>query len=422
VSELAADTEAAPSHSGGRNGRSADRRSSTTGGSLPPVKRIFSVDALRGLIMIIMALDHTREFVNASASVFNPEDLSKTTYAFFFTRWITHFCAPVFAFTAGLGAYLRLQRGGSKGEMSRFLVTRGLWLLVLEFTAVRFVFFFNLSVDPTFLLVFWMLGIGMIVLAALIHLPFRAIAVFSIGMIALHNLLDNVSPASFGAYGWIWNVLHKQGLIHTDPAVIVAYPLIPWIGIMAGGFCFGRIYQLPDERRRKVLLITGLAMIAAFIVLRVANVYGDPNPWSVQPRPGFTLLSFLRANKYPPSLQFVLMTLGPAIAFLGLVDKIKLAATNALIVFGRTPQFYFIAHLAVIHLFAIAMGYARYGAQPFLWQPSPAVGGSTFPAGYGWSLATTYLVWAAVVIAMYPLCRWLARLKASRHEWWLSYL
>jgi uncharacterized membrane protein len=385
--------------------------------------RIFSIDLLRGVIMVIMALDHTREFVNSSASVFNPEDLAKTSYAFFFTRWITHFCAPVFAFTAGLGAYLRYQRGGFQtAEMSRFLWTRGLWLVFLEFTAVRFTFFFNMSVDPTFLLVFWMLGIGMIVLAAVIYLPFRVLATLSIAMIALHNLADKITPASFGAYGWIWNILHKQGLIHTDPAVIVAYPLIPWIAIMAAGFCFGRLYQLPDEQRRKTLLTIGLAMTAAFVVLRFANIYGDPQPWSVQPRPGFTLLSFLRANKYPPSLQFVLMTLGPAIVFLGLFDRIKLKATNAFIVYGRTPQFYFIVHIAVIHLFAIAMGYAHYGSQPFLWQPSPAVGGTTFPAGYGWSLATTYLVWIAVVVAMYPLCLWLAKLKTSRRDWWLSYL
>jgi len=392
---------------------------------LPIKNRIFSIDALRGLIMVIMALDHTREFVHAGAQVFNPEDLTKTTYILFFTRWITHFCAPVFAFTAGMGAFLKGERGGTTGDLSKFLLTRGLWLVVLEFTIVRLAFFYRIDIadDPTFLLVFWMLGISMIVLAALIHLPFRALAAVSVAMVALHNLLDKITPAQFGGYGWIWNVLHQPGLIYPKPVVIVAYPLIPWIGVMAAGFCFARVYRLPDEQRRKTLLITGLAITSAFLLIRFANVYGDLRPWVAQPRPGFTPLAFLRTNKYPPSLDFLMMTLGPAITFLGLFDRARPSTSNPVIVFGRTPQFYFIVHIAVIHLFAIILGYVRYGAQPFLWKPSPTIGGAPiYPAGYGWSLMTTYLVWAAVVVVMYPTCRWLANLKASRREWWLSYL
>ncbi len=385
-------------------------------------QRIFSVDVLRGLIIVIMALDHTREYVNAQAITFNPEDLTKTTYAFFFTRWITHFCAPVFAFTAGLGAFLKLERGGTKAELSRFLWTRGLWLVFLELTAVRFTFFFSLTDNPTFLLVFWMLGVGMIALAALIHLPFRVLAGLSIAMIALHNLLDKITPAQFGGYGWIWNVLHQPGMVYPDPAVIAGYPLIPWVGVMAAGFCFGRIYRLPDERRRKTLIMLGLALTAAFIVLRFVNVYGDLRPWEVQPRPGFTLLAFLKTNKYPPSLLYLLMTLGPAILLLGLIDRVRPAVNNALLVFGRTPQFFFIMHIAVIHLLAVALGYYTYGAQPFLWTPPPGVGGTGYPENYGWSLGTTYLAWMTVVVVMYPMCRILANLKATRREWWLSYL
>ncbi len=386
------------------------------------MKRVFSIDALRGLVMVIMALDHTREFVNASALVFNPEDLSRTTAALFFTRWITHFCAPVFMFTAGLGAFLRLERTGRRA-LARFLWTRGLWLIVLEFTVVRFVFYFNLDYNPTFLLVFWVLGLAMVALAGLIYLPFPLLAGVSGAMIVLHNLADTIRPADFGPYGWLWNVLHQPGLIYPAPAVIVAYPLIPWIGVMAAGFCFGRVYRLPDDRRQRVLIITGLALTAAFVVIRFVNVYGDPQPWTAQSQPGFTLLSFLRTTKYPPSLLFLLMTLGPAIAWLGVVDRVKFAVANPLIVFGRTPQFYFIAHLAVIHLFAVALGFARYGAQPFLWLPSPNIGGApTYPAGYGWSLPTTYVVWIAVVAVMYPLCRRLAALKAARRDWWISYL
>jgi len=391
---------------------------------VPHVKRIFSIDLLRGLIIVIMALDHTREFVNAGALHFNPEDLTKTTYAYFFTRWITHFCAPVFAFTAGLGAYLRGQRG-TTAELSKFLWTRGLWLVFLEFTAVRFAFFFRISIgaDPTFLLVFWMLGISMIVLAGLVWLPWRILAIVSVAMIALHNLLDPIAPASFGAYGWIWNVLHQPGAIHMDPVIIAAYPLIPWIGVMSAGFCFGRMYQMPDEKRRRALIALGLGLTATFIALRLLNVYGDLRPWTAQPQPGFTLLAFIKTNKYPPSLDYLLMTLGPAITFLGIFDRVQLKSANPFIVFGRTPQFYFIVHIAVIHLFAIALGYWRYGSQPFLWLPSPSIGGAPiYPDGYGWSLKITYLVWMSVVITMYPLCRWLANLKASRRAWWLSYL
>lgn len=384
--------------------------------------RIFSVDVLRGLIIVIMALDHTREYVNAQAITFNPEDLTQTTYAFFFTRWITHFCAPVFAFTAGLGAFLKLERGGTKAELSRFLWTRGLWLIVLELTAVRFTFFFSLTDNPTFLLVFWMLGLGMIVLAALIHLPFRVLATLSIAMIALHNLFDKITPAQFGGYGWIWNVLHQPGMVYPDPLVIAGYPLIPWVGVISAGFCFGRIYRLPDEQRRKTLIMTGLALTAAFLVLRFVNVYGDLRPWEVQPRPGFTLLAFLKTNKYPPSLLYLMMTLGPAIFFLGLIDRVRPSINSALLVFGRTPQFFFIMHIAVIHLLAVALGYYTYGAQPFLWTTPPGVGGTGYPENYGWSLTTTYLAWVTVVIVMYPMCRMLANLKSTRRSWWLSYL
>ncbi|TAK11566.1 MAG: DUF1624 domain-containing protein [Acidobacteria bacterium] len=372
--------------------------------------------------MIIMALDHTRDFVNVSAMSFAPEDLTKTTVALFVTRWITHFCAPVFMFTAGIGAFLRLERDGDRRALSRFLWTRGLWLVALELTAVRFVFFFNVNYDTTFLLVFWVLGLAMIALAALIYLPFPVLVAFSVGMIALHNLADSVTPAQFGAYGRWWNLLHQPGLLNTDPLLIVGYPLMPWIAVMAAGFCFGRVYRLPGDERRKLLIRSGLALTAAFFVIRYANIYGDLRPWSVQPQPGFTVLSFFNATKNPPSLDFLLMTLGPAILFLGLIDRAQPKTSSPFVVFGRTPLFYFIVHFAVIHALSIAMALGRYGWQPWVFTPPPTIGGAGFPAGYGWSLPTTYLVWAVVVATMYPMCRWLATLKATRREWWLSYL
>jgi uncharacterized membrane protein len=305
--------------------------------------RVQALDILRGLVMVIMTLDHTRDFVHSAAMAFPPEDLGQTTPAIFMTRWITHFCAPVFMFCAGAGAFLRLERVRSKSELFRFLWTRGLWLIVLEFTVVRAGFFFNADFNPLFLLVFWALGMSMIALALLLHLPYRALLIISIAMIALHNLFDSVTTAQFGAYAWVWQVLHQQGLWVTGgPMVIVAYPLVPWIGVMAAGYGFGRVYRLPAERRRTLLLRLGVTMIAAFVVLRGLNGYGDPRPWATQREPIFTWLSFLNVTKYPASLDFLLMTVGPAIVFLGRVDRFRFSERHPLSVFGRVPLFYFV--------------------------------------------------------------------------------
>lgn len=388
--------------------------------------RLASVDMLRGLVMVIMALDHAREYVHAAAMVYRPEDLARTTAAIFFTRWITHVCAPVFMFCAGLGAFFWLERrGGSPWALSRFLVTRGLWLILLEFTLVRFGFFFNFDYSVLILLVFWALGLSMIVLAGLVHLPFRALAGVTAGLIVLHNLTDGVRAASVGSAAWVWNLLHQPGVIQTTgPTLIVAYPLVPWIAVMAAGFCFGRVYRLPAERRSRLLLRLGLTLTAMFIVVRLVNVYGDPVPWTGQPSPLYALMSFLNTTKYPPSLQFLLMTLGPAIAFLGWTDGVRPGDRNPLVVFGRVPLFYFVLHLPLIHAVAIGLTWLRYGAQSFLFMPPPTLGTprDLFPPDYGWSLGVTYAVWIAVVMALYPICLWLSRVKQRRRDWWLSYL
>lgn len=389
-------------------------------------RRLPSVDLLRGLVMVIMALDHTRDYVHAAAMVFRPEDLARTTPAIFFTRWITHFCAPVFMFTAGTAAFLWLERRGrTKSDLSRFLWTRGLWLVLLEVTVVRFGFFFNVDYSLVLLLVFWALGLSMIALAGLIHLPFRVLACVSVGMIVLHDLADGVQAASLGQAAWFWNLLHQPGLIATGgPLLIVGYPLVPWAGVMAAGYCFGRVYRLPADRRSKLLVRLGLALTAAFVVLRVANVYGDPSLWAGQPTPLYTLLSFLNTTKYPPSLLFLLMTLGPAIALLGSIDGVRPDERHPLLVFGRVPLFYFVVHLPLIHAMAIGLTWFRYGAQPFLFTPPPTLGTprDLFPPDYGWSLAVTYAVWIAAVVALYPVCLWFSRLKQRRSEWWVRYL
>lgn len=395
-----------------------------TGTPTAPRARVQAVDILRGLVMIIMALDHTRDYVHAAAMAFQPEDLTQTTPAIFMTRWITHVCAPVFMFCAGTGAFFRLERGSSKADLSRFLVTRGLWLVVLEFTVERTGFFFQIGIDPLFLLVLWALGMSMVALAALVHLPFGALVAVSVAIIALHNLFDAATPAQFGAFAWLWRILHVQGLLMPTPVVIVAYPLVPWIGVMAAGFCFGRVYRLPPERRRAVLLRLGLALTAAFIVIRALNVYGDPRPWSPQRDVITTVLSFLNTTKYPASLAFLLMTLGPALLFLAWADRLRLGDRHPLLVFGRVPLFYFLIHIPVVHAIAIALTWVRYGAAPFLFTPPPTLGTprTVFPSDYGWDLWVVYAVWAATVLALYPVCLWFMRLKARRREWWLSYL
>src|SRR5271165_1591298 len=387
--------------------------------------RVQSIDILRGAIMIIMALDHTRDFLHSAALSFSPEDLSRTTAAIFFTRWITHFCAPVFMLTAGLGAFLRAQRRGSTNELSRFLWTRGLWLVILELTAVRFALYFDFDYSFTIVTVLWALGFCMIALAALVYLPRRALAIVSCALILFHNLADRVTAASFGKAAWVWNLLHQPGLIKLGGvAIAVAYPLIPWIGVMAAGYCLGPVFLWEPDRRQRFLLRLGVGLTAGFILIRALNIYGDPLPWSHQSSALMTLCSFLKCMKYPPSLDFLLMTLGPAIAVLGLLDRVRLSKANPLLIFGRVPLFFFVVHFFVIHGLALLLAYGRYGVAGLhlTTLPGMSMSGNTFPADYGFSLWVVYIIWIAVVVAMYPACRWFAGVKQRRHDWWLSYL
>jgi uncharacterized membrane protein len=387
-----------------------------------------AVDALRGLIMIIMALDHTRELFHSAAMTFQPEDLARTTVPLFFTRWITHICAPVFFFTAGLGAYFRLGRGHAD-HPTGFLVKRGLWLVLLELTALRFVLNFSLTTSPIFLTILWALGWSMVALGFLSRLPIRLLAVGALLVIALHNLADSVSAASLGAAGPLWNVLHQPGFIPLDAiGVVVAYPLVPWFAVMAAGFCFGPIMNLDARARRGRMVSIGLGMILAFLALRAVNVYGDPVRWSAD-IPGKTLLSFLRCTKYPPSLDFLLVTLGPALLLLAGFDRIDRSFSgfwrkNPLLVFGRVPLFYFLIHFLLIHLLTIPFAYFRYGKVGFLLNAPPSLGGrgNLYPSDYGYSLLVVYGIWILVVVIMFPLCVWFSRLKERRRDWWLSYI
>lgn len=352
--------------------------------------------------MIVMALDHVRDFWHSAAQVFSPTNLTRTTTVLFFTRWITHFCAPVFMLTAGLGAFL-FARGRTTREVSRFLWTRGLWLVVLELTVIQFALSFRQAFNPVILNVLWALGWSMIALALLVRLPFNAIVAVSVAMIGLHDLADSVKAEQFGRFAPLWNVLHQQAAFQLDGASIVAaYPLIPWIGVMAAGYCLGRVFLFEAERRQRLLVRLGLALTAAFIVVRAINVYGDPAPWSGQSSAVFTVLSFLNCSKYPPSLEFLLMTLGPALVLMGLLERVRLSAANPLLAFGRTPLFYFVIHLYLAHAGASAYRLIH-------------------PPG-GADLAGVYVVWIALLILTYPLCRWYAGVKQRRKDWWLSYL
>jgi uncharacterized membrane protein len=386
--------------------------------------RVQSIDIVRGAVMMLMAIDHIREFFNADAFVHSPTDLAHVTAGIFLTRWITHFCAPVFMFTAGLGAFLYGHRR-SLPELSRFLWTRGLWLIVLDQTVVHLAFYFNLNYSLVILNILWALGCSMIALAALARLPFSVTLAVSVGMIAIHNLLDRVQAAQFGAFAPVWNLLHQLGVFRFAGRMILsAYPLIPWIGVMAAGYCCGRLFLVEPDRRQRVLVRLGMALTAAFIVLRAVNVYADPAPWSRQASPLFTFLSFLNCLKYPPSLDFLLMTLGPALLAMGLVERVRLSDVNPFIVFGRTPLFYFVLHLFVIHIAALVFAYIRYGDGRFLFNglPSMSMPSPVFPANYGYPLWGVYAVWLGILALLYPVCRWYAGLKRRRTDWWLSYL
>jgi|SRR5580658_7382450 uncharacterized membrane protein len=379
--------------------------------------RIESIDVVRGVIMILMALDHTRDFFGKPG--LNPTDLATTTIPLFFTRWITHFCAPVFFLLTGTGAYLSLRKK-SKRELSWFLFTRGLWLIFLEFVVVRCLGWqFNFDYHLVILNVLWVLGWSMITLSILVYLPAPIVATFGIVMIATHNLLDSVEFSNP-----LWSILHEPGLIVSRPghSIFVAYALIPWVGVTAAGYGLGQIYSWPSKRRKAFLLPLGLGLTAVFLVLRGINVYGDPLPWSTQRSTAFTVLSFLNTNKYPPSLLYLLMTLGPALLFLWAVDAGTPRWFRPALTIGKVPMFYYLLHIPLLHLLAVAVCYAKYGQVYWMFEsPTPRQFPITPPPGWGYSLPIIYLIWACVVLTLYPLCRWFAGLKQRRNDDWLSY-
>lgn len=368
--------------------------------------------------MILMALDHVRDFFGTPGV--SPTNLAQTTVPLFFTRWITHICAPTFFLLTGTGAFLALGRH-SIPALSRFLFVRGVWLIVLELTVIRCLGLqFNVDYQVTLLVVIWALGCAMIVLAALVWLPLPAILAFGLILVAGHNLLDGVRSAHP-----LWAILHSPGFVVNRPGFVVfaAYPLIPWVGVTAIGYGLGHIYRWDDGRRRRSLLTWGLAASAAFLLLRAINVYGDPVPWRAQTSMSLTVVSFLNVTKYPPSLLFLLMTLGPALLILRALDRSVPRVLRPAVTFGRVPLFYFVLHLPFIHLLAVAVCYALNGAVHWMFE-SPSLGAYPFtpPPIWGLPLAVTYGIWIAIVSLLYPLCAWFAGIKQRRRDIWLSYV
>lgn len=386
--------------------------------------RVHSIDILRGIIMVIMALDHLRDFFHADALVFDPTNMDKTSPVLFFTRWITHFCAPAFFFLAGTSAYLSLQRK-SKRELSRFLFTRGLWLILLEVTVLRFFFFFNFYYDITFLTVLWAAGWCMILLSALVYLPLKWNLALGVFIIVFHNALALIGFAPGSILSAAGMIFMQRGFLPVSPdhAFVVSYPIIPWLGIMLAGFAVGKLYTDYASRERISLLVkAGLAMIGLFVLLRFVNLYGDPAPWSAQKNFVFTFMSFLNTTKYPVSLLFTLMTLGPLLLVLAALENVKASSLPFFHVFGRVPLFYFLLHFLVAHAIALGLFMIKTNTA---WAAidlhfSKSFGG--IPPGFGYSLGWVYLAWAGIVLAIYPVCRWYDRYKSTHRHRWLSYL
>ncbi|MBO9201004.1 MULTISPECIES: DUF1624 domain-containing protein [Niastella] len=384
-------------------------------------KRLHSIDLLRGTVMIIMALDHVRDYFHASAFLYDPTDLSRTDVPLFFTRWITHFCAPIFTFLAGTSAFLNGTKK-TKNELAFFLFTRGLWLVIAEVLIVTMGWTFNPAYPVLILQVIWALGVSMMVLSALIYLPLTAILIIGLALIGAHNLLD-APPSAHPTF--LTAALHEQRILTIKPlTIMMGYPVTPWIGIMLVGYVFGQLY-LPTYdagKRRKNLIALGLGAIALFIIIRFINMYGDPHPWSAQKTPVFTLLSFLNTTKYPPSLLYILMTIGPGMLFLAFAERPLNKLSEKVVVFGRVPMFYYLLHIYLIHILAVIAA----AISGFNWSDMVLTGWVSMNAqlqGYGYSLAFVYVLWIIILIGVYPLCKWYDNYKqANRSKWWLSYI
>jgi uncharacterized membrane protein len=394
--------------------------------------RIQSIDVLRGLVMVIMALDHVRDFFykapfqSAGAIATGPTDLDTTTPALFFTRWITHFCAPIFVFLAGTSIFM-MSRHKTKKEVSAFVIKRGIWLVLVEFILITLAWTFNPTYEVFILQVIWAIGISMILLGLLIWLPYKVLLVLGLIIVFGHNLLDIPSVSDGLRGGFFMNISYFASFsfypLGADHGILIVYSFLPWTGLMLLGYCFGRLYEsdVAQQERKKILLGMGTALIILFLLLRLINVYGDPLPWSQQPRGSvFSFLSFMNANKYPPSLAYLCMTIGPGLIFLALIEHVRNRFTNIMNVFGRVPMLYYILHLYLIHLIGVIVFYAS----GFTSKDIHAQNGLFWfkPDGLGFGLPGVYIVWFITVLLLYPICSKYNQYKSTHRKWWFSYV
>jgi uncharacterized membrane protein len=384
-------------------------------------KRIDSIDVLRGIIMVIMALDHTRDFFHINAMTSDPTDPATTTPILFFTRWITHFCAPLFVFLAGTSAFLS-GRKKTKKQLSILLLKRGSWLIIFELLVFNFVFSFDPAYHFVGLQVIWVTGVSMLLLAGFIYFPLYVNVCIGLGMVVGHNLLDSFNPVKTEDVPLWWGVLHQQYFTQYAPGRFfgVFYPLLPWPGIMLLGYCLGTLFAegYDAEKRKQKLLSYGLAAVFAFILLRFLNVYGDLSKWTTQKDGIATLLSYFNVTKYPPSLLYTCMTIGPGLIVLAWLEKVRLGWTNIVVIYGRVPMFYYLIHFFTLHLLCMVVFFAS--GHDF----SEATGGMMLfrPNEFGFSLGIVYLIWIGLVAGLYPLCKKYSIYKANTNKWWLSYL
>ena len=389
--------------------------------------RIESIDILRGVVMVIMALDHTRDFFHITAWTDDPLNLQTTTPALFFTRWITHFCAPIFVFLSGVSIYLQGLKK-TKTALSVFLIKRGLWLIFFEIIIVNFGTTFDPNFNSFYLVVVGAIGISMLCMGLLIYLPFNFILGIGLLVVFGHNLLDFIeSSPNFKPNFW-WDLLHHGNGVNypflPNHSFVILYPFVPWTGLMILGYCSGIFFtpKFSMEQRQKLFYRLGAALLVFFIVVRFINIYGDPHGWSIQKDGLFTLLSFIKVHKYPPSLMFMSVTIGIAFLFLAFIEKFKNRMTDMFQIYGRTALFYYAIHWYVLHTVSLIC---------FLLRGHSMEEGTQFAQipfrylvpGEGFNLPLVYIVWISVVIFMYPLCKWYDKYKANNKEkWWLSYL
>ncbi|MCB0447939.1 MAG: DUF1624 domain-containing protein [Gelidibacter sp.] len=387
--------------------------------------RIESIDVLRGVVMVIMALDHVRDYFHYGSFFNDPTNLETTTPILFFTRFITHYCAPVFVFLAGTSAFLYGSKK-TKRELFKFLFTRGLWLIFLEFVVNNLIWTFDLSYSFPIVQVIWAIGVSMVMLSFLIYLPKKVILGIGLLLVFGHNSLDGIVMEGTNFQSIIWYFLHQQQMLvyGSDFIFLIQYPLIPWIGLMALGYCFGQLYSKDFDAsiRKNWLLNMGFAAIGLFLLLRSLNIYGDLIPWTMQDTTAKTIMSFFNVTKYPPSLLYFCITLGPAMLFLYAFETTKNKLTDFFLIFGRVPLFYYFLHVLVIHALAI-IGMLIFGSN---WHDM-ILDAEGFMnenlMSYGYSLFVVYCVWISVVLLLYPFCKKYMMYKATnKDKWWLSYL